>query len=257
MVADFLRPEKMYGRQVWVLALFLLGVISIFHAGVGKPPVHAQSSRSSSGRGGHVSEEDLPSEEKTPAAATPDQSFPLLSPPSPAKEAAATAPVPLPSPLATLGGAVGMTPAPPALPANASLSPQDLVALHFVEVGKSLLEQGDVERAREQFERAASVAPLQPYGYYFLGRVAFTRGDHKQALAFLRKAELSFAPGDRVWLGETIDLQGAIYEELGNYAQARTSYQRCLHLVPTNLKALSALARLSEEEPLPSDTFPR
>jgi Flp pilus assembly protein TadD len=116
------------------------------------------------------------------------------------------------------------------------------------------LEKGDDEGARDRFERALAIAPFQPYGYYFLGRLAFTRGDTKQALAFLRKAELSFAPGEQAWLSETTGLQGAIYEELGDYPRARIAYQHCLQLTPTNLKALSALARLPEEERLPSDS---
>lgn len=149
-----------------------------------------------------------------------------------------------------------MTPIPPSLPTETGLSAQEVVALRFVEVGKGFWEQGDLERAQEQFERAVSLAPLQPYSYYFLGRIAFSRSDYKQALAFLRKAELSFAARDRAWLSETTGLQGAIYEEMGDHAHARAAYQRCLQLTPTNLKALSALARLSEGEPLPGDTFP-
>jgi tetratricopeptide (TPR) repeat protein len=148
-------------------------------------------------------------------------------------------------------------PTPPVLPANTTLSPRELAALRFVEAGKGLLEQADLERAREQFERAVALAPLQPYGYYFLGRVAFARHDNKQAVAFLHKAELLFAPGERAWLGETTSWQGAIYEDLRDYTRARAAYQRCIQVAPANLKALSALARLSEEEPPLSDTLPR
>jgi tetratricopeptide (TPR) repeat protein len=137
------------------------------------------------------------------------------------------------------------------------LSPRELAALRFVEAGKSLLDQADLDRAREQFERAVALAPLQPYGYYFLGRVAFARHQHKQAVAFLRKAELLFAPGDQAWLGETTSLQGAVYEDLGDYAQARAAYQRCLQVTPANLKALSALARLPEEGPSLRDAIQR
>jgi tetratricopeptide (TPR) repeat protein len=148
-------------------------------------------------------------------------------------------------------------PAAPVLPANPTLSPREQAALRFVEAGKGLLEQAELDRAREQFERAVALAPLQPYGYYFLGRVAFARHDNKQAVAFLRKAELLFAQGDRAWLGETTSLQGAIYEDLGDYTRARAAYQRCLQAAPANLRALSALARLPEEERPASDTLPR
>ena len=40
-------------------------------------------------------------------------------------------------------------------------------------------------------------------------------------------------------------------------AGVRQRAQRCLQLVPSNLSALSALARLSPEESLPSDTLPQ
>jgi cytochrome c-type biogenesis protein CcmH/NrfG len=140
----------------------------------------------------------------------------------------------------------------PSLPAPTSLSAQELVALGFVEDGKSLLDQQDQEGARELFERAISVAPFQPYSYYFLGRIAFVRGDHKQAIAFLQKAELLFARAERAWLGETTSLKGTVYEDQQDYEHARASYRRSLRFEPANLKVLSALARLPEEEPLSS-----
>ena len=228
MVADFLKSRERNDRRIWVLALLFWSGISALHAAAGSAMAFAQLTGSSSTPNGHVSEEDLPPEESHAPALRPGEVSPLPPPP----------------------------PAAPVLSANTTLSPQELVALRFVEAGKGLLEQENLERAREQFERAVSVAPLQPYGYYFLGRVAFARHDHKQAVAFLRKAELLFAPGDRAWLGETTSLQGAVYEDLGDYARARAAYQRCLQVAPANLKALSALARLSEEEPPPRDTLP-
>ncbi len=229
MVADFLKSRERNDRRIWVLALLFWSGISALHAAAGSAMAFAQLTGSSSTPNGHVSEEDLPPEESHAPALRPGEVSPLPPPPPPAA---------------------------PVLSANTTLSPQELVALRFVEAGKGLLEQENLERAREQFERAVSVAPLQPYGYYFLGRVAFARHDHKQAVAFLRKAELLFAPGDRAWLGETTSLQGAVYEDLGDYARARAAYQRCLQVAPANLKALSALARLSEEEPPPRDTLP-
>ncbi len=240
--------------RVWLLMLLMGGTISALHVAVDCTLASAQLVGSSSTAGGHVSEEDLPPAESHVPVLTPEEASPLLPPPpvpAAVKKAGGTVPVP---PVAKEPAVTA--PAAPVLPANAKLSPQELVALRFVEVGKGLLAQENLDRAREQFERAVSLAPLQPYGYYFLGRVAFARREHKQAVAFLRKAELLFTPGDRAWLGETTSLQGAVYEDLGDYVQARAAYQRCLQVAPTNLKALSALARLSAEEPPPSDTLP-
>jgi tetratricopeptide (TPR) repeat protein len=141
----------------------------------------------------------------------------------------------------------------PSLPAPTSLSAPELIALSFVEDGKALLDQQDQEGARDLFERAIGIAPLQPYSYYFLGRIAFARGDHKQALAFLQKAELLFASVEHAWLGETTSLKGTVYEDLQDYKHARAAYRRSLRFEPANLKVLSALARLPEEELPPSD----
>lgn len=250
MVADFLKSRERNDRRVWVLALLLWSGSSALQAAAGSAMTFAQLTGSSSTPRGHVSEEDLPPEESQAPALPLGEVSPLPPPPSAAKKIEGTAPVP---PVAKEPPVTA--PTAPVLSANAKLSPQELVALRFVEVGKGLLAQENLDRAREQFERAVSLAPLQPYGYYFLGRVAFARREHKQAVAFLRKAELLFTPGDRAWLGETTSLQGAVYEDLGDYVQARAAYQRCLQVAPTNLKALSALARLSAEEPPPSDTL--
>jgi tetratricopeptide (TPR) repeat protein len=142
------------------------------------------------------------------------------------------------------------------LPPNTSLSALDVVALHFVESGKTAFEREEWDRAQEQFERAVSIAPLQPYGYFFLGRIAFGHGDHKQALAFLHKAELLLPPSEQVWRSETANLLGVVYEDVGDYEQARKAYQRCLQLTPTNLKAISAMARLAPPEPPPNELLP-
>ncbi|HEV8717704.1 MAG TPA: tetratricopeptide repeat protein [Candidatus Binatia bacterium] len=246
MVVDFLKSKERRDWRIWLLALLSWSSSAL----AGSSMVFAQPTNSSSLLGGHVSEEDLPPEEPhAPASPAGEVSSPSAPPAANKTEETVTAPPVVKEPTASV-------PAAPVLPANTTLSPRELAALRFVEAGKGLLEQADLDRAREQFERAVALAPLQPYGYYFLGRVAFARHENKQAVAFLRKAELLFAPGDRAWLGETTSLQGAIYEDLRDYTQARAAYQRCLQVAPANLRALSALARLSEEEPPLSDTLP-
>jgi len=247
MVVDFLEGKERRDWWIWLLALLFWSSGAL----AGGPVVFAQPTNSSSLLGGHVSEEDLPPEEAHAPAPPAGEVSPPPTPPV-AKKTEETATVP------PVGKEPSVSvPATPVLPANTTLSPRELAALRFVEAGKGLLEQADLDRAREQFERAVALAPLQPYGYYFLGRVALARHDNKQAVAFLRKAELLFAQGDRAWLGETTSLQGAIYEDLGDYTHARAAYQRCLQVAPANLRALSALARLPEEERPASDTLPR
>lgn len=147
---------------------------------------------------------------------------------------------------------IGMPPLPP----PGSFSDRKLVAFTFIEEGKAYFDRGEWELAQEQFERAISLAPFLPYGYYFLGRIAFAEKDLKSALAFLEKAELLFPRTERAWLGETTSVRGTIYEDLKDYAQARKTYKRSLRFQPANLKVLSALARLPEEESSPSEPIP-
>ncbi len=135
----------------------------------------------------------------------------------------------------------------PLLPDPAVFSPQDRIALYFVEQGQAALSQEDFHRARIFFERAVNIAPLQPYGYYFLGRTIFAQGDAPQALVFLLKAELALSEESADWMAKTKCLQGMIHEDLGAYGEARLSYQRCLEISPQSLRAMSGLARLPDE----------
>ncbi len=135
----------------------------------------------------------------------------------------------------------------PPLPDPAVFSPQDRIALHFVEQGQAALSQEDFHRARIFFEQAVNMAPLQPYGYYFLGRATFAQGDAHQALVFLLKAELALSEENADWMARTKCLQGMIHEDLGEYGEARRSYQRCLEISPQSLRAMSGLARLPDE----------
>lgn len=143
----------------------------------------------------------------------------------------------------------------PPLPSANLFAERELVALKFIEEGKAHFDHEEWELAREQFERAISIAPLVPYSYYFLGRIAFAERDLKSALAFLQKAELLLPRTNRAWLGETTGRKGIVYEDLKDYKQARTAYRRSLRFEPANLKVLSALARLPEEESTPHDAI--
>jgi hypothetical protein len=237
MVASILTHKT---RAVWIffplLWWFFSGAISFDYSVERRQPVVYAQIDPSVG----VTEEDLPPEE--------------FSPDIPAASGEADPMTPQPAPL-DRGSQASPESAHPLV--HIPLSPQDVVALRFVEEGKGLLEKEEVEQAQERFEKAVAIAPQQPYSYYFLGQVSFAQDEHKQALAFLQKAELLFGVNDQPWRGETACLKGAIYEDLGDESQARTAYRQCLDFFPQNLRALSALARLPAEEPLPSDYFPQ
>ena len=146
-----------------------------------------------------------------------------------------------------------VTSGPPALPGLNSLLPQEQVAMSFVVAGVDAMDKEDLARARTLFERAIEIAPLQPYSYFFLGRLALTQREHQKALPLLRKADILLTRGDKAWRSEAVSTQGAVYEDLGEIPQARRTYRRSLQLFPQNLRAMSALARLAEEEPNSDD----
>ena len=123
------------------------------------------------------------------------------------------------------------------------MSPEDAVALSLIDEGQKRMAEGDREGAAERFERAVAASPQQPRGYYFLAKVSLFLERPKEALAFLRKAELLF--GDNAeWLGEVHALRGAVYEEMGDEGKARPAYQRALGFSPGHLGARAGLIRL-------------
>jgi len=150
-----------------------------------------------------------------------------------------------------------VTSGPPTLPEANSLLPQEQVALSFVTLGVEAMGTEDLARARALFERAIEIAPLQPYSYFFLGRLALTREEHQKALPLLRKAEILLTRGDQAWRSEAVSVQGAVYEDLGELPQARKAYRKSLRFFPQNLRAMSALARLAGEEPHSDDVVPQ
>src|SRR5581483_1937412 len=158
-------------------------------------------------------------------------------------------------------GSVGepqvVTSGPPPLPTQNSLPPREQVAVSIVAAGVAAMDKEDVTQARMLFERAIEIAPLQPYSYFFLGRLALTRGEHQKALPLLRKAEILLTRGDQAWRSEAMSAQGAVYEDLGEIPQARGAYRKSLRLFPQNLRAMSALARLAGEEPDSDDPVPQ
>jgi tetratricopeptide (TPR) repeat protein len=150
-----------------------------------------------------------------------------------------------------------MSSAPPTLPAVNTLPPHEQLAVHCIESGVEALSRDDFGQAQEHFERALEIAPMQPFGYYFLGRLAFARGEHKTALVFLHKADALLVRGDQAWRGEAARLRGAVYEDMQDYRRAHAAYRQSLQLTPTNLRAASALARLADEELDASAAVPR
>ena len=110
---------------------------------------------------------------------------------------------------------------------------------------------GDIDAALERLEQAVRIDPANPHGYYWLARVHYRQQQYDQAIAFTEKATVLFARSDAAWLSRSHSFAGAVFEEVGRYADARAAYQRALSADPSNVAALAGLARLGNS-PTPS-----
>lgn len=157
-------------------------------------------------------------------------------------------------------GAMRETPLPTATPAPevTSAEPESLVthigpgtapnvaaALRVIEDGRQQIAKGAYDAALERFERAVAIDPTNAYGYYFLARVHFLKKDYDQAIAFASRAAALNPRRDQLWLGRIYGLQGAVFEEVGRYPDARKAYQQAVDADPNNLAARVGVARLS------------
>lgn len=124
-------------------------------------------------------------------------------------------------------------------------APNAAAALRVIEDGRQQITKGAYDAALERFERAVAIDPTNAYGYYFLARVHFLKKDYDQAIAFASRAATLSRRGDRLWLGRIYSLQGAVFEEVGRYPDARKAYQQAVDADPNNLAARVGVARLS------------
>lgn len=174
---------------------------------------------------------------------------PELTPPptaAPATEAAATT---LPTPTAT-AEVEATAPEPESLlkAIGRGTPPNVAAALRLIEDGRQQMQQGAYDAALDRFERAVAIDPTSSHGYYFLARVHLLKKDYDQAIAFASRAASLSAHTDRVYLGRIRSLEGAAFEEVGRYPDARKAYQQAVEADPNNLAAQVGLTRLSSGE---------
>lgn len=128
-------------------------------------------------------------------------------------------------------------------------TPARSAALRVTEQARLNLAAGRTDDASRDLGRAVSIDPGNPFEYFYLGRVYIARRNYAQALTFLRRAEIGFS-GRPDWLGETVGLEGACYEELARMSDAALAYRRALGSAPGNLRARVGYSRLSSYLPV-------
>jgi hypothetical protein len=126
--------------------------------------------------------------------------------------------------------------------------PNVAAALRLVEDARQQMQQGAYDAALDRLEGAVAIDPTNAYGYYFLARVYFLKKNYDQAIAFASRAASLSAHADRVCLGRIRSLEGAVFEEVGRYPDARKAYQQALEADPDNLSAQVGLTRLNSAE---------
>jgi Flp pilus assembly protein TadD len=127
-----------------------------------------------------------------------------------------------------------------------STPPNVAAAIRLIEEGRQQRDSGHYDQAVEAFERAVAIDPTNAYGYYFLAQVHYLKKNYDQAIAFASRAAVLSARLDRACLGRVYSLQGAVFEEVGRYPDARKAYRRAVDADPNNLAARVGVARLAE-----------
>jgi hypothetical protein len=123
-------------------------------------------------------------------------------------------------------------------------TPARAASLRLTEDARKNLADGRTADALRDLGRAVSIDPGDPFEYFYLGRAYVTKKNCEQALTFLKRAEIGFAARSD-WLGQTVSLEGACYEDLGRTNDAAQAYQRALNYAPNNLTARVGYGRLA------------
>lgn len=123
--------------------------------------------------------------------------------------------------------------------------PQRVASFRSAAEGRAALQKGDVAAAEDLLERALGLDPANPFSYLYLADVRIRRGDPRQALVFLDKAEIHFR-AHPYWLGEVYARKGFCWEKLGSPVEACKAYHKALEANPSNRDALEGLERLCD-----------
>jgi tetratricopeptide (TPR) repeat protein len=108
-------------------------------------------------------------------------------------------------------------------------------------------KQGRNPEAEDRLERALSLDPKNPFGYFYLAEIRLGEEDYSQALIFLNQAELLFQ-GHPYWLGEVYTNKGRCHEALRNAEAAARAYSRALEYNPWNEASREGLARVGPSQ---------
>ncbi len=136
----------------------------------------------------------------------------------------------------------------PLAPLLAAAAPARAASLRIVDGARAELIAGDPTGAIRSLTHALSIDPSDPFAYFYLGRAYFAKKNYSQAVTFLHRAEIGFAP-DPAWLAEALGFEGSSLELAGRPSEALAAYKRALDASPGNLTALAGYTRLAGAAP--------
>lgn len=135
-------------------------------------------------------------------------------------------------------------------------SPSLAASMRLTEEARRELSKGKPDDAIRTLGRAVSIEPANPFEYFYLGRSYMAKTDYRQALTFLKRAEIGLG-AQPDWHAAALSYEGACYEVLGNTVDAAQAYQRALAQAPNNLMARVGYSRLAgtiSPPPAPGET---
>lgn len=122
-------------------------------------------------------------------------------------------------------------------------SPQRAASLRLTEDGKAYLQSGNLIKASEALEKAIAIDASNPYAYYYFARLRSEKGEHKQSLGLLSKAEILFR-NNPFYLSNVYSLMGRNYESLFQFNDAKKRYEQALKLNDENIEAKEGIERV-------------
>ena len=122
-------------------------------------------------------------------------------------------------------------------------SPQRAASLRLTEDGKAYLQSGNLIKASEALEKAITIDTSNPYAYYYFARLRSEKGEYKQSLGLLSKAEILFKDS-QFWLSNVYSLMGRNHESLFQYNDAKKRYEQALKLNEENIEAREGMERI-------------
>lgn len=122
-------------------------------------------------------------------------------------------------------------------------SPQRAASLRLTEDGKAYLQSGNLIKASEALEKAITIDTSNPYAYYYFARLRSEKGEYKQSLGLLSKAEILFKD-NQFWLSNVYSLMGRNHESLFQYNDAQKKYEQALKLNEENIEAREGMERV-------------